>query len=124
AGGSWTPAAERQSLTRFCQDFARHYASETAIAGYGLLNEPAPPNVSQWLSLAQAIRDAVVAVDANHDVVIEAGSDSLFSGLLGARVIYSVHGYAPLSMTTGATPGRYSYPGNAQAWHGTSRSWR
>ena len=121
--GIWSSGAEQQRLLSFWQDFARHYAGETAIAGYDLLNEPAPPNVSQWLSLAQSIRDAVVAVDANHDVVIEAGSDSLFSGLLGARVIYSVHGYAPLSMTTGATPGRYSYPGNAPDWDGTSRYW-
>ena len=112
--GIWSSGAEQQRLLSFWQDFARHYAGETAIAGYDLLNEPAPPNVSQWLSLAQSIRDAVVAVDANHDVVIEAGSDSLFSGLLGARVIYSVHGYAPLSMTTGATrpsaPIAYSAP--------------
>jgi len=120
----WTDAAQQRALQNFWVDFAAYYTRNPTVAGYDLLNEPTPPGPGyvdgNWWPLAQRIRDAVVAVDPNHFVIIEAGSDSQFYRLLGPRVVYSVHDYAPLSMTHSQC---CAYPGPAPDWDGSVVNW-
>jgi aryl-phospho-beta-D-glucosidase BglC (GH1 family) len=119
--GIWNSAAEQNALTAFWVEVATHYAHEPVVAGYDLLNEPNPPSVlSQWWPLAQRIRDAIRTVDPNHFVVIESASDAQFWKTLGPNVVYSVHGYAPLSLTHARC---CTYPGPAPDWNGTIRNW-
>jgi hypothetical protein len=118
------------SLRDFWKSFAARYRNEPAIAGYDLLNEPSTPYINQvWLPYASYLRDQIKQVDPNHFFVIESGPNAQFSERLplGSSskypdIVYSVHGYAPTSMTH-ATTSTYSYPGNAPDWDGTIRYW-
>ena len=108
----------------FWVDVASHYANEPTIAGYDILNEPTPlpRQVSVWRNLAQAVHDAILAVDPNHLVVIEEGSSPTFSGSYGPNTLYSTHTYGPASLVFNTTPGKYTYPGQAPD-NGVLRMW-
>jgi hypothetical protein len=118
------------SLRDFWKSFAARYANEPAIAGYDLLNEPSTPYINQvWLPYASYLRDQIKSVDRNHFFVVESGPNAQFSERLPlgspskySDIVYSVHGYAPGSMTH-ATTSTYTYPGNAPDWDGTVRYW-
>lgn len=106
-------AVDRRLLGAFWQDVARHYADDPTIAGYDIVNEPAPPAAAEWQVLGQQIRDAIAAVDPHHLVIFEATSSGLFSApLRGTDVVYSDHLYAPMTFTTPHTvPSSCTYPG-------------
>lgn len=123
--GIWKDTAEAGALQKFWVDFATHYKDEETIGGYDLLNEPTPPNstAEQWFPLAQRIYNAILAVDPNHLVFIEAGSDAAFWHVfVGAKIVYEVHDYVPISLTHNDS-GEYHYPGNAPDWNGVSLLW-
>lgn len=106
-------AADRRLLVSFWQDVARHYADQPTIAGYDLVNEPAPPAAAEWYQLGQQIHDAIAAVDLRHLVIFESTASGLFSARLrGTNVVYSDHLYAPMTFTTPHTvPSSCTYPG-------------
>jgi hypothetical protein len=109
AGG----ATDRRLLVAFWKDVAHHYASDPTVAGYDLVNEPAPPAPAEWYALGQQIHDAIAAVDPHHLVIFESTSSGLFSRTLrGTNIVYSDHLYAPMTYTTPHTfPSSCTYPG-------------
>lgn len=91
----WGNQRNSDLLMGFWGDVAGHYSQIPTVAGYDILNEPAPAADSQWLDLSTRIYRRIRQVDGNHLVVIEAplSNDlSLFS--LVDHVLYSVHHYA------------------------------
>jgi cellulase (glycosyl hydrolase family 5) len=86
--------ANQTSLNAMWQDVAQHYASNTTIVGYDVMNEPAPPADSEWSALATRLYNTLTAADPNHVVIIEAPlSNDLSLFNLTSRVSYSVHHY-------------------------------
>ncbi len=108
----WGQSGNHQALVNFWADVAVHYANEPTVAGYDLLNEPAPGSDSEWQSLAQRIRDAVATKDPNHFVIYEAPLSNNLMPLSGRNIVYSVHHY----------PGGDNYPNgqpsNTPLWVG------
>jgi len=51
---------------------AGRYKDEPAIAGYDLLDEPLPDNLTSWEDLAQNTANAIRKVDGNHLLIIQA----------------------------------------------------
>jgi hypothetical protein len=86
-----------QALTNFWVAFAQHYANETAMGGYDLVNEPTPNSMSQYSSWAQTTYNAINAVDPNHVVIIESTDiDGRGTGLptvTGTNILWSTHCY-------------------------------
>jgi hypothetical protein len=112
-------AANQGRLVSFWRDLGAHLAGQPTIAGYDLLNEPAPPTDAEWYGLAQRLHDAVGAVDAHHFVVVESTESGRFStALRGSNLVYSDHQYAPLSYTLGREPDARracpAYPGSCE----------
>jgi endoglucanase len=71
-GALWTDAGNQDRLIALWQAIARRYAGEPIIAGFGLLNEPAPlDGVAQWRDLAGRIASAIRAADTNHILFVE-----------------------------------------------------
>jgi endoglucanase len=50
---------------------ATHYANETTIWGYDIMNEPNNLNGADWFKIAQGAITSIRVVDANHTIVIE-----------------------------------------------------
>ncbi len=90
----WKNSGDQDRLVAFWEAFARHYAGQPAVAGYDLLNEPAPPSDEAWRRLAQRLTDAVAAVDPNHFTVVEMDNAGWEAPIIrGDRVVYSSHAY-------------------------------
>lgn len=130
----WRDPSYRNSLQAFWVEVARRYAQEPTIAGYDLLNEPSSAQVKvDWWPYAGELRDAIWAVDKNHFVVIESHEDGQFWERLPLRnrvkypnVVYSIHHYAPESMTHNGAfqkPVALTYPGQAPDENGKVKMW-
>ncbi len=132
----WGSSANEQLLTSFWQDFAAHYATNTTIAGYDIINEPWPPSSAAYTSWAQSTYNAISAVDTNHFVAIEAGvPNGIGAGLpnvVGARILWSSHCYGNVGSGCsfcGSSPGSPSkwpfWVGEigATGYQGSGTSW-
>lgn len=98
------PNSAKAKLRTFWKEVARHYANETAIAGYDIFNEPSP-NTSQatYTKMARDIYDDIASVDPNHLVIFESTSpngksgnsfpDMRADGISRDRVVWSTHCY-------------------------------
>lgn len=64
-----TPELPDEAFADFWKRLASHYASETAIFAYGLMNEPVKAQ-GRWPASAQAAVDAIRAVDTNHTISV------------------------------------------------------
>jgi PKD repeat protein len=96
-----TSGTNQNLLNAMWQDIATHYANNPTILGYDVMNEPAPPNDSEWATLATRLYTTITAADPNHLVIIEAPlSNDLSQFTQTSRVVYSVHNY----------PGGDNYP--------------
>lgn len=101
----WSSAANRQSLVDIWTQIASRYRNNSRIAGYDLLNEPAPANPNSWWGLAQQLIDAIRGVDDHHVIIAEtlnnqAGSSSFPTTLLNdTNLAYSFHFYQPMALT-------------------------
>lgn len=82
---------EQERLIALWKAIATRYASEPAVIGYGLVNEPVVPlidsskaSLEQWRTLAQKITDAIRAVDANHVIFVEGayGAKDMNTGVI------------------------------------------
>ncbi len=105
----WHSRQDQQAVVRFWRDVAAHYATSATVLGYDVLNEPAPPSMAAWTSLARELRSAIAEVDPGHLVILEAATDpNDVPDVTGSDVVFSVHNY----------PGGDDYPGS------TPRSWR
>lgn len=68
----WNVPENQKRLIALWTEIAKRYKNETAIAGYGLVNEPIPvQSLQQWQQLAQQITNAIRKEDNNHIVFIE-----------------------------------------------------
>src|SRR5207237_210904 len=93
-GGFWNSSTNMQTLTNFWKDFATHYANEPTIAGYDIINEPAPNSASQYTSWSQTTYNAIVAVDSHHFVSMEVNSADWDLPAVSGRILWQGHCYA------------------------------
>ena len=126
----WDSTTEQNQLKAFWVELVTRYKNEPTVAGIDVLNEPTVGKSRNWSTdyfwkYAEGVRDAVIAVNPNILVFIEAGPDAQFWRTLGKNVVYEVHDYDPLALSHGAkdwvsiqcrTGARY--PGTMQNWEG------
>ena len=93
-GNFWNSSTNMQTLTNFWKDFATHYANEPTIAGYDIINEPAPNSASQYTSWSQTTYNAIVAVDSHHFVSMEVNSADWDLPAVSGRILWQGHCYA------------------------------
>lgn len=63
----WNNTENQNRLTALWKVIAERYKNEAQVAGYGLVNEPVPPqSMQQWKTLAQRLADAIRSVDKKH----------------------------------------------------------
>ena len=68
----WLVRENQLRLKALWKAIAERYKNEPIIIGYGLVNEPIPPNsVDEWVTLAQEIADEIRTVDPRHMLVVE-----------------------------------------------------
>jgi len=82
---------------------AAHYATETAIFGYDIMNEPGG-TVANWNSAAQAAINGIRLSDTTHNVIVESVNWSHAEGWMNTnatlnvtdsanKIVYSAHTY-------------------------------
>lgn len=96
---------------------AARYASRDIVAGYDLVNEPAPPSPgTMWHDLAVRITEAIRQIDPRHLVIVEgtmaATNFSMFTQPIDAKMVYSFHDYSSGAKLTSTVA---SYTALAQA---------
>ncbi len=67
-------SVNKARTTRIWKYIAQHYATETAVGGYDILNEPVIPNsFDQWklLDLYKSCTDSIRSVDIHHVLFVE-----------------------------------------------------
>ena len=74
----WQEESNQKRLIALWTEIARRYADEETIIGYGLINEPVvplltdfPSTAAQCSSLMQRITDSIRTVDNNHIIFVE-----------------------------------------------------
>ncbi|MGI8854126.1 MAG: glycoside hydrolase family 5 protein [Thermomicrobiales bacterium] len=115
-----TAAVPIAAFVDFWQKMAAHYASETAIAGYDLTNEPHDTG-GRWPATAQAATTAIRTVDHAHTIIVEgdnyaaASTWTTYNETLNIadpdnNLIYSAHEYFDAD-GSGTYSGRYDADG-------------
>ncbi|MGA2489490.1 MAG: cellulase family glycosylhydrolase [Anaerolineales bacterium] len=93
----WNNQANQNRTIALWQAIASRYHDRRSIAGYDLINEPAPSRGDQLVDLDSRIIAAIRKVDPYHLVIIEgsrgATDFSIFSAPLSGNQIYSFHMY-------------------------------
>jgi hypothetical protein len=113
---------------RIWEALATHYKDEPTICGYGLLNEPVPPENSPLTTAAMYDRlyDAVRAIDSRHAVVLGAffNFDALGSPESNGwtNVVYETHHYDDGNKT--AANQQNFVAGNLQYLRGYQQLWQ
>ncbi|MDC0358293.1 glycoside hydrolase family 5 protein [Oligoflexia bacterium] len=111
-GASWA----QQSLIKTWQTIATHYAGNTAIGAFDLVNEPAQRSVAAglkaWPELASDVIAAIRAIDATRTIILEPryGNQVYFNTLKTffslSNLIYSFHSYYPSTVIKQGLEGR------------------
>jgi aryl-phospho-beta-D-glucosidase BglC (GH1 family) len=109
----WKIPKNQDRLVSLWKAIAKHYANESVIAGYAILNEPAPPSQAEWKTLSGRIVKAIREVDSQHMIVVE-HTEALIVGpkkcnylpwkntvflLDDPNVMYEFHSYEPGNYT-------------------------
>jgi len=93
----WASAENQARTVALWAALATRYRHRQIIAGYDLLNEPAPPSGSALVNLYQRISTAVRAQDPDHLMILEgakfATDFSMFDKPLCANQAFSFHIY-------------------------------
>jgi len=98
-GGSllWDSAENQSRTLALWKSIAGRYRDRRIVAGYDLLNEPAPPSGSQLADMDRRIVAAIREVDPSHMVIVEgakfASDLSMFSEPFSINQAYSFHMY-------------------------------
>ncbi len=71
----WDNAEYRQRTVWLWQQIAEKYKDESAVAGYGLLNEPWGTDAETLKDLVVELYDAVREIDENHIVILPAHNE-------------------------------------------------
>jgi len=97
----WTNTVDQSETAYMWTQIASHYATNTAVAGYDLINEPyqAPSNSTVWTAYNN-LYHTVRAADANHTIIIEGTFGNWDWSMLPApsvygwtNIVYSMHEY-------------------------------
>jgi endoglucanase len=95
-GTGTTAVNNRARLTAFWVALADRYKHEPVIAGFDLINEPCPQDVSQWTAYAVELVDAICAVDTHHLIDVEASIDEDMPTIIPrGNILYDFHSYNP-----------------------------
>ncbi len=93
----WKTESNKQATVNLWMKIASRYANKTIIAGYDLLNEPAPSSKPDLLEMYDRIIKAIRSVDNNHMVIIEgtnfAKDFTMFTKLPDNNMMFSFHIY-------------------------------
>ncbi len=97
----WTNSVDQSETAYMWTQIASHYCTNTAVAGYDLINEPddAPSNAAVWAAY-NSLYNTVRAADSNHIVIMEGTFGSWDWSMLPApsvygwtNIVYSMHEY-------------------------------
>jgi aryl-phospho-beta-D-glucosidase BglC (GH1 family) len=97
----WTNSVDQSETAYMWTQIASHYSTNTAVAGYDLINEPddAPNNAAVWAAY-NSLYNTVRAADPNHIVIMEGTFGSWDWSMLPApsvygwtNIVYSMHEY-------------------------------
>jgi endoglucanase len=93
----WDDPSARDRTVALWRALAARYRGRTVVAGYDLLNEPAPPNGAALTDVYARIIAAIREVDPDHLIVLEGGDAardfSMFTAPLDPNQIFSFHIY-------------------------------
>lgn len=97
----WTNTIDESETAYMWSQIAAHYSTNTAIAGYDLINEPddAPGTAAVW-SAYNGLYNTIRAVDTNHIIIMEGTFGSWDWSMLPdpatygwTNIVYSMHEY-------------------------------
>ena len=97
----WTNSVDQSETAYMWTQLASHYCTNTAVAGYDLINEPdnAPSTAAVWAAY-NSLYDTVRAADPNHIVIMEGTFGNWDWSMLPApsvygwtNIVYSMHEY-------------------------------
>jgi len=111
----WTDAELQNRFVELWRVLAERYRAEPSVAGFSLLNEPAPPqSLEQWQELAGLTVAGIREMNQHHMVFVEratavAGDDSEaetrnFVLVEDPNVVYEFHFYKPFQFTHQNSP--------------------
>lgn len=130
----WTDPENQRRLAGLWGEIARRYANEPTIQGYGIVNEPVVPELSdikqtvgQCQKLVQRCTDEIRRYDLNHIIFAERvaavknlstgeslwgkySADDLWYLIDDSNVVYETHYYEPHSFTHQSAGDNVSYP--------------
>ena len=93
----WSSPPKRAQTIAMWKTIAQRYKDRTIVAGYDLLNEPAPPKGEDLVDMYKQLISAIRQVDANHMIILQganfARDFSIFPGPLDSNQTYSFHLY-------------------------------
>ena len=136
----WTgekSASNQERLANLWAEFARRYADEPAVLGYGLVNEPYIPGsdydsaLALWTALSQKITDKIRKYDKNHIIFVERvfkiknyatgidvnyGADQGYPDLKDDNFAYEIHFYEPGAFSNQGMPWSESYKNTSYTW--------
>jgi aryl-phospho-beta-D-glucosidase BglC (GH1 family) len=110
-GALWNNRENQQRLKALWYNIAKRYATEPAIAGYDLVNEPVvTESITQWQTLAQELADTIRKADTNHLIIVERlnaingdwrniNSDNNLFLIKDDNTMYTFHFYLPFKYT-------------------------
>ena len=104
AAAFWSQPVERKRFIALWQELARRYRHDPTIAAYDLINEPNPPQQSNYLQLLTDTIGAIRAIDPDHLLQIEncfAADCTPFVIDGVSNVLYDFHFYDPWNEYTG-----------------------
>ncbi len=94
----WNSSVDQDRTKELWKAIASRYSNRNIIAGYDLINEPAPPSDSALIKMYNDIIDSVRTVDNNHMIFLEGKSSSsdfsLYTSLLDSNSAFEVHFYS------------------------------
>ncbi len=115
--------ANRKRLQALWEEIAQRYVDEPQIAGFDLINEPAPTHAAEWYEFAQTLITAIRKVNQRHVLIIEqpfpkTWDDTGFPDFTGENLMYDMHFYDPFTFTFQGweTDTAYTYPDSNSKW--------
>jgi aryl-phospho-beta-D-glucosidase BglC (GH1 family) len=104
ANDFWTDESYKTRYVNLWKYLAQRYKNESTVYAYDILNEPSPPNESDYRTLVNTTVNAIRAIDNKHIINVEvsfaangvgAGESFKLDGV--QNIIYDFHFYDPWS---------------------------
>ena len=110
----WTDPALQQRFINLWRTIAERYRGVPALAGFGLLHEPAVPAIDDWKRLAERTIAAIRQVNPDHIIFLERltsvdadpreNETRNFNRVADPNVVYEFHFYKPWHFTHQGSP--------------------